>query len=230
MPVINLGNGTFPAGNTPVLIKDTYLQESNADAAWATFGDLALRTVIAANGFVPLVKFDLSSLTNVQLVNSATLYLYTTAFGGNDNCGIHRITTPWGQTATIEGVTQDPTANGQATYDNAFDRNGVGDGPWAAAVFGAGDYAAGASDTVLINALNAWFAFDVTNDVNDYLVNGIVNSGWAIISAAITASRFASQQNANAALEPYLRLDYDEIPGGVVAQPHIAITPAIGIM
>lgn len=155
-----------------------------------------------------LIKFDLSSIPAGATIDSAILSLWCTLEDDtiDRSIGTHRSLVQW-----YEGDSNGGTPSGDGSSWNL--RNIVGSVAWAGgAGAGAGsDYVSGATATTAITGTGAFFAWNLTSDVEGFMRSTFSNHGWwCINTSSTTGSRktFASSDSATAAERPKLAVTY----------------------
>ncbi len=105
--------------------KDTYINSGSVHAAYGS--DTQLQ--VAGLGKSSLLRFDLRQIPDYAYIQSAKLKM---TYAGGAIAGAveaRRLKVNWGQSQTIEGISESPASSGQATWAAAFDCNGGGAGP-----------------------------------------------------------------------------------------------------
>jgi len=223
--VFGLDVGMIDDGN-----KDTAINQTNPTIGLGTRNPIVIRSGAI---IYYLSRYELSSIDVAANVSSAILTLKSQVLLLAGTYSIHRLLTNWGQTDTNAGIEQNPAANGQATWDNAYDYNGVGDVGWAAGVgvgFGAGDYNAAVENSQAIPATGATANFDITAMIQDMVTNPANNYGFLVMSNRNPNNAIFSFAAAAATDAPYLTVNYTIPSTGITHQSHTAISNTIAIM
>ena len=225
--VFGLDVGMIDGGN-----KDTAINQTNPTIGLGTRNPIVIRSGSIIHY---LTRYELSSIDVAANVSSAILTLKSQVLLFAGTYSIHRLLTNWGQTDTNAGIEQNPAANGQATWDNAYDYNGGGPGDvgWVAGVgvgFGAGDYNAAVENSQAIPATGATANFDITAMIQDMVTNPANNYGFLVMSNRNPNNAIFSFAAAAATDAPYLTVNYTIPSTGTTRQSHTAISNTIAIM
>ena len=195
------------AGMTGGGHKDTSIVSTTPTRSYAGIDRIYVYDAGDVSPFVSLMRFELGVIPRRSIINSAVLRLYVLLLGAATNFSIHRLLTPWGVTDTNEGVAEILSTGGQATWDCAFDTNGVADVRWAAGgVFTAADFEAVAEDTQAA-LLGAWSVFNIPVMTQLWVKNRSLNNGCYLVANADTV-QIASNIHATVGLRWSLTVDY----------------------
>lgn len=203
------------------------LNSGNTDKSTGDAVSILIRAAGMSVSRLGIIRFDISSLSSDAIVSSAYLFIKTSALTAGGNVSVHRLITQWGQTDYDAGITEDPAIGGQATFDCAFDYNGVGDVPWAGGGFSAADYEAVADDTQAFAAAGNWNRYDVTNTVRNIVKRSAINHGWAIISAIAANNSLHTFDAIDETDRPYLVVNYTSI--SKKSEKHFNMSISMGI-
>lgn len=157
-----------------------------------------------------LYKFDLSSIPPSAIITSAILSLWCSLedTSANLNFTLHRSLVEW-----FEGIKDGavPTGEDGSTWDL---RNHNGSVAWVGGPGGAAgsDYATTPTDTTTVTGTGAFFDWDVTPDVQDFVDGSLTNHGWWLIGdmtvGSGSAKRFRGSDHATVANRPKLTIEY----------------------
>lgn len=175
--------------------------------------ELDLSYMWSGNKFRILISFDLSSLSGVTSVTSATLSFYCYS-GVIDAPGMTvatgRVLRNWGE-GDNTGATADA---GEVCWSSATATTQS----WTTAGCDSeGNDRSALSSNVDGVATGNWISFDVTTDVNDILVNSTANYGWVIKETTTVSGRlqqYYSREHSTASLRPKLEITYSTSGGG----------------
>jgi len=229
-PVIVFGEGAAQVGGDH---KDTWIRSDQGPRAHGA-------DVLIACEALPIRQIDslmrfsfIGHIPASAAIYSAILTLVTDRIcPGLMTITMSRLVTNWGVTLVDEGISQNPAALGQATWDNAFDwNNPLIDTGWAAGLgvgFGAGDFGAPAANFVIPNAAAANTAFncDITAGVALDIINDATQYGHTLANDINALIGFHSSRAVVVANRWYLTVTYAETPIGA-SKIHIPI--GIGI-
>lgn len=158
-----------------------------------------------------LVMFDVAgSVPAGSTINSVTLTLsMTRSVAGSVPVSLHAVTEAWGEAgsvATGEGGGGAAAQTNDATWAHRL----APSTPWSSA---GGSYNTTASATTTIpqtHAAYSWSSPAMTADVQAWLNSPASNYGWILVgsTATRTTKRFATRQDANAALRPKLTVNF----------------------
>lgn len=209
-----------PAASTSLTLtatRDTSLFENTSNSNGAGENLYAGRTGSMAGNARrrALVRFDLSTLPNQAVVETAAVELHQTLGGSAPvSMTLHRVTSDWGEALSDSGTpggSGAPARNGDATWTHRF-HPGT---PWLTA---GGDVIATPSATTVIDSTapdgpvaRTWSGAGLVGDVHAWLASPPSNFGWAVIgdeTGEATAQRFASRESSlnSGTLRPKLRL------------------------
>ncbi len=140
---------------------DTYITASNPDNNYGGYERMIVTGYAdpnPANRQRGVVKFDLSSIASNATITNATLYLYSyddvQRKGSTGYYGVYRATGSW--------------SPGTATWNS----------PWTTA---GGDFEATPDGTAPKQGVaGVWYAFNVTNRVQQWIADGSTNYGWIV--------------------------------------------------
>ncbi len=172
-------------------------------------GSLFSGAISNGNSRRALLSFDLNSIPTGAVITNVSLELtITRSRSSNTPYTLHRLTTDWG-----EGASLATGAGGQGAPAQAPDAT------WQEAMFSStawntpgGDFDAVASSTTQISANDATAVFsgaDLVTDVQNWLDGTNSNNGWIVIgdeTGSRNASRFDSREGASA---PQLSITYN---------------------
>lgn len=161
-----------------------------------------------------LVAFNIAgSIPAGSRVTSATLTLHLSrepANGGPESIELRRLLADWGE-ATSDALANEgggaAATPGDATWIHTFSDTGFWSSP-------GGDFAltVSASQTVDAVGFYTWSGPGLVADVQSWLDNPQGNFGWILIgneTAALTAKRFDSRENAETLFRPQLSVGYE---------------------
>jgi hypothetical protein len=175
--------------------KDAYLWQYNPTV---NYGNQLLMYVGGAPNWREhtLLKFDLSSIPDGSVINSAYLRLYYNAAGSTGD--------PGGRTYTVHRITQD-WVELECTW-NIFSTGNS----WTTA---GGDYADIHKASLTLPSMggqNSWVSWTVTDIVKDWINFGNPNYGFLIREEEVVGiySAFRSTQHSDLATRPILEIDY----------------------
>jgi len=173
---------------------------TNAFSAGRTTAGLVIRS---------LIRFDISDLPLGVAISSAVLKLRC---GGESEAAdatvsAHRALTEW-----FEGIRDGAMPGGEdgSTWNH---RNHNGSVAWVGGVGGASgsDWAASATDSVIITGTGSFFDWDVTTDVQAFYAGTQNNYGWWILGteAGNSLKTFNPSDTATAGNRPILEITYE---------------------
>jgi hypothetical protein len=182
---------------------DNWISNSSADNNYGTLDELDVANNWYSNIFQVFIRFDLSSLTGITSVSSATINLLCYGTASNSYyIQPARLLRNWGELTSTwnkyDGVNS-WTSGGADSQGN--DRNAFATGSPGPSV---GD----------------WISIDVTSDVNDMLVNSTANYGRVLVDLSGVSGdlrQFRSRENATPANRPYITITYTG-SGGATGQ------------
>lgn len=151
-----------------------------------------------------LVHFTLPTLPTGAIFTGAKLTLRSTTSRNNHVIELHRMLTPWTESA------------------GWGDADGAGTGDWAGGVFSSADYAPTAYGSVLPR--NSTVTADVTTLVQDWMVNG--NNGLVMLATGTDTGDASWNTSENTAGQPTLQITYlnPSSTGCVTVLPPVADT------
>jgi len=225
-PVIVFGEGAGHVGGDH---KDTWFYSVNNGRCFPSAVDFRVANVPVE---VSVLRYSLTGHIPINaIINNSVLSLTLFAVGVAAVVSFHNLLTAWGVTQVAEGITENPATGGQATRRRSFDFNGAGgDVAWVGGLYGAGDRQAAETAEILVGGEPAPATIltpAIPIMTQAWVQNDNINYGLSIESNGLE-NRFYSQEAANAALRPYLTVDYD-IPSRRIDQTHISIQNAMGI-
>jgi hypothetical protein len=169
--------GTAPVYTNPVTQTftagaDAYISKGQPST---NFGNWAFLYAGASDIQRSALSFDLSGISQLFPVQSATLKVYVDAFSGAGTpsiLAVHEVTTPWNESTVTWNA------------------------PWTAP---GGDVAAepAATAPVSLTAAGAWLEFDVTALVQKWVANPGANNGLLLVEPAATAPDYTSYRLAS---------------------------------
>ncbi|MGB6680902.1 MAG: DNRLRE domain-containing protein [Candidatus Bathyarchaeia archaeon] len=178
--------------------KDTYLWQHNPTV---NYGNQLLMYVGGAPYWREhtLVKFDLSSIPDGSVINSAYLRLYYNAAGSTGD--------PGGRTYTVYRMTQD-WVELECTW-NIFSTGNS----WTTA---GGDYTDTNKASLTLPSMggqDSWVSWTVTDIVEDWITFGNPNYGFLIREEEVAGiySAFRSTQHSESTTRPILEVDYTPV-------------------
>jgi uncharacterized repeat protein (TIGR01451 family) len=203
--------GTTCSGSPTTLtsVADTYIEKGNVTNNHATSKDLFTNpgnNNATNNTNHSLIRFDLSAIPPGATITSAFLKVNVTARRNVPTHidEIHRMTTAWTETG--------------ATWSR---RNGINS--WAAGNFSGADYAATVYNTIAPTANGTTtpcgpqgqYCRDVTTLVDDWVNNGFVNNGIALVSTGADNNDAKYSSREDTGLEPQLIVTWTVPPATV---------------
>ena len=143
----------------------------------------------AVNNNRAVLFADLSMIPASVIIASATLNVYCTYNLSSCNVSLYRLLHNFAELQ----VTWNDRLTGTA---------------WDTAGLGADlDYRVPAIDTISVNAVNAWFAFDITYLVQNYIQGVYSNFGFALFADTLdVVLNFASSNHGTPSLRPYIEI------------------------
>ena len=171
-----------------------------------------------------LLRFDLSSIPQGALVQSASLQMWCDQSNGAPvDVTLQRLGASWGEGSVVAPGDQGgggPAQNGDATWLHRYHRATAWGSP-------GGDFAAGASASANVagaNAFHVWRAAGVAQDVQSWVSTPASNHGWVLRGDEASdqnAKGFASREHATAAERPRLSVTYQpSAPVGACCLPN----------
>lgn len=157
-----------------------------------------------------LIAFDVSAIPAGSIVQSVTLTMHMSrTITGGEEVTLHRALLDWGQAssdATDEEGGGAAAQPGDATWIHAVSPSTT----WANE---GGDFDAAPSAMALVFGMGfySWSSALLVSDVQAWVNNPALNTGWAIIGnegATGTAKRFDSRENENPTMRPSLSIEY----------------------
>ena len=205
-------NGSTSGSVTLNAMKDNTIYAENVNNSNALGEYLAIGNDDIGAVHRGLMAFDIAgNLPAGAIVSSASLKLNCSRSApgsGVQPIYLHRLTTDWGEGnsfASQTGVGTAATTN-DATWSSSYFPSIV----WANA---GGDFVSGSSAVTNVNAAGIynWSSAGMVNDLQQWLNNPSSNYGWVIKSnetGTFKAKRLDSRENANAANNPELTINY----------------------
>ena len=166
---------------------DTFIDESLSTTVNGSSAVMIVRSIYKTSYELDsLLKFDLSSISNGNFINSAKLNLYFFYYNDDNPSGnpleAHRLISTWS-----EGTTN---WNNQPGYTGSI------------------------TDTVSCPGSYGWIQWNVISDVQDFVDGTRTNYGWQIINTSPTGNSmiyFRSQDYGDPDFRPYLTVEYGTI-------------------
>lgn len=210
--------------------RDTTIYENNGTRSNGGGSAMFAGTNSAGSPRRALIAFDLvGQIPDGAIVQSATLTLYVSGFGGTGGGGgedpttyltsLHRMTHAWGEGTAGAGTGASGSGQGfatpndgtSATWTHAF----YNTESWGSA---GGDFAASASATQLVSGtIGAGFTWGsnaaMVGDVQGWLVDPDSNFGWILLGDESTTQTFRNFYTREAEdLRPTLVVEYSVVP------------------
>ena len=217
------GGGAFGGDH-----KCTFIRGDNTDRSYASDVNTLIRNIVAGAASVSLYRFSLTGHIPTNAIINSAVFAVTNLSTNAQIISAYDMITNWGITSTDEGVTQEPANAGQATFDNSFDYNGVGDVPWVGGGFTVADHQA-AEATATMNGgdpAGTVYNFSIPIMVSRWVLNDALNYGLCMYGDfAVGWTSFNSNDAVNTAVRPYLTIDYT-VPSDI---PQSKIANAMGM-
>lgn len=186
---------------------DTFLNEQGGDVDYGASTTVLISRLVTEDRNRGLFKFDISSIPAGATIDSAVFSLYCISGSGQNpvDVNLHRAITQWfagpGAGAPVGG----------ADASNWLYRNRNGSVAWGA-VGGQSsvDYAASSSAVESVGSGSAWYEWDITQLVQDWVDGTYTNWGfWLIGNYSSTGTRtFSAGDGFTAENRPKLVVDY----------------------
>jgi hypothetical protein len=157
-----------------------------------------------------LIRFNIGVIPAGATITAATLTLTVDkTSSGAENTSIHRVTSDWGEGASVAtggGGGGAVAQTNDATWLNTFFPSSLWTNP-------GGDYATATSATTSVNGngIYTWSSPQVIADIQSWLDSVNPNYGWIILgneSTSRTTKRMISRESGNTASRPRLSLTY----------------------
>ncbi len=162
-----------------------------------------------------VIAFDVAEIPAGSTVNSVSLTLYnSSANEGDAVVELHRLLENWGEGASAATGAQGsgaPAASGDATWLHAFYPSVTWSQP-------GGVFSPDASGSAIVGAAGTYTwasTARLVEEAQSFLDQPGTNFGWILLgdeSAASTAKRFSTREEADPALRPLLTVDYTPAP------------------
>ena len=225
-PSLVFGEGVGQTGGDH---KDTQIASAAlSNRSWATNSPVTVAD-FANRPF--LGRFSLAGhIPRDAIVRTSTLTLTIDTLAGAVFTSIYQMYTAWGVSSTDEGISAVPAANGQATYDNAFDYNGPEDVGWAAGAgvgISAADYnpVAENTNTIIGGAGIVAYNWQIPIMTQAWVRNDSTNYGYLVCAVLNNQKNYYCQEDATVGRRPYLTVEYDVLAG----QSKISNSVSVGI-
>ena len=233
-PTVYFGDGSVPAGQLGAgNHKACWIRgDVTPDASSASSADMRLRGTGVAYRRAILMRFSLVAIPANAIINTSVLSVRSlVAPPLANNTEARRLITNWGVTLIDEGITENPATGGQATWNEAFDYNGVGDIPWAGgANFVEGNDCDVVEDTQNVIANNTWYHWSIPVMTRLWIGNDATNYGLSLgFIENAGDGNFDSNNAVNTANRPYLTVTYTLPSVRRTLQSKISIPVGIGI-
>ena len=165
----------------------------------------------------PLIRFDVSIIPSGSVVTAATLHMRANYKSVRPdeviNVGVYPLGKEWGETEANWYM---------ATSEETWDYSGA-DGP--------GDRSSEPIDEVELQAVNAWYEWDVTSAVQHWVDRPDQSHGLILIGAGpqlrVERGFWTSAYEHSPSQRPKLRVVYSS-PSGATSTPTITPTPSVG--
>lgn len=183
--------------------EDTYIDQSNVDKNFGAAGKMGLRQ----NSSAVLLKFDLAPIAPKAQVTLAQLELrrFGPPSSAAGEVSAHKVANVW-----IQG-----TGNGSSSLSGATWNLAKPSRPWASP---GGDVDARKSAAQTVTSGNAWFAWDITDLIAEWLAQPLINSGVLLKTNALGLNAdFRSSDAGQTQERPKLTINY-RLPCGANTQ------------
>jgi hypothetical protein len=158
----------------------------------------------------PLIRFDTSLIPTNSQVKSAELYLYLDTYvhspSVSPRVSVYKVKRDW----VVSEATWDLAKSGEAWEVSGCD--------------GANDRNVTESGATVVSANDAWYNWDITSLVSDWVANPAGNRGMILVSDAGRELRFYSADDPDTRRIPYLTVEYIE-RGGTPTTPTPTVSP-----